>query len=173
MKQTYFKTQKNIGLKLKSFSCIALIMAVGLFNINAQESLNTTGGDISNFNGSVNYSVGQVFYSTITTGNGSVSQGVQYAFNLKTLTGNSFRVQLDVMVFPNPTTSQVNLKTKMTNVNALRYELYDVMGRKIMEKTITNETTIINMEALDIATYQLNVVGANYELLKSFKIIKN
>jgi len=114
-----------------------------------------------------------VFYNKQSDANGSLSEGVQYAIELQSLSDTSFQFELNIKIFPNPSTSIVNLKTKTVNDTKLHYELYDLLGRLIKSNSITREKTIINVEDLDIATYQLNILSSNQKLLKTFKIIKN
>ncbi len=47
-----------------------------------QTSVNTAGGEVENTSGSVSYSIGQVAYTSVSNSNGSVSQGVQHAFEI-------------------------------------------------------------------------------------------
>ena len=57
--------------------CAVLLLGLGLTGLQAQESVNATGGDASGSGGSVSYSVGQITYQTHTGINGSVAEGVQ------------------------------------------------------------------------------------------------
>jgi hypothetical protein len=174
MKKTYIKKNRHLHFKPKLWPLIMLILlCFGTNNTNAQESLNTSAGIASNTNGFVSYTIGQVFYNSQGDSNGSLSEGIQYAIELQNLSNNNFQFELNVTIFPNPSTSIVNIKTKTVNDTKLHYELYDLLGRLIKSNSITSEKTIINVEDLDIATYQLNIMSSNQKLLKSFKIIKN
>jgi len=174
MKQTYSKNYKGLFQRKKILSIITLILiCFGSNCANAQESLNTSAGIASSSDGSISYSIGQVFYNKQSDANGSLSEGVQYAIELQSLSDTSFQFELNIKIFPNPSTSIVNLKTKTVNDTKLHYELYDLLGRLIKSNSITREKTIINVEDLDIATYQLNILSSNQKLLKTFKIIKN
>ena len=51
----------------------------------AHASVNATGGNANSANGSVSYSVGQVFYTTAFSTNGSISEGVQQPFEISVL----------------------------------------------------------------------------------------
>ena len=76
------------------------------------------------------------------------------------------------MVYPNPTTSMVNLKVDDFALDNLAYTLYDMQGRQIESRKINQDETQIQMENLAPATYFLNVLDNN-KILKTFKIIKN
>jgi len=63
-----------------------LLLGLGLTGLQAQESVNATGGNASGSGGSASYSVGQVAYQTHTGTNGSVSEGVQQPFEISVVT---------------------------------------------------------------------------------------
>ena len=48
----------------------------------AQESVNSTGGNATGSGGTVAYSVGQVVYTANTGSSGNVEQGVQHAYEI-------------------------------------------------------------------------------------------
>ncbi len=73
-------------------------------------------------------------------------------------------------VYPNPTTNYLTLKVE-DNTN-LSYELYDIKGKIIDSKTVTNNSTNISLEGQPSAVYFLSVVH-NSQIVKTFKIIKN
>jgi gliding motility-associated-like protein len=67
-----------------SFLCI-ILMSFGILlgpTVQAQESAHSAGGDGSSSTGSVAFSVGQVVYTTHSTGSGSEAQGVQQRYDL-------------------------------------------------------------------------------------------
>jgi putative copper export protein len=59
-----------------------LLLGLGLTGLQAQENINTTGGDATGIEGSASYSIRQIVYQTHTGTNGSVSEGVQQAFEI-------------------------------------------------------------------------------------------
>jgi len=60
-----------------------LLLWVGF--VQAQESVNASGGNAIGNGGTVAYSVGQVVYTTDTDASGTVSQGVQQAYEIFTV----------------------------------------------------------------------------------------
>ena len=62
-----------------------LLLGLGLTGLQAQESINTTGGNATGDGGSASYSIGQMVYTTTTGDDGSVAQGVQQAFEIYVL----------------------------------------------------------------------------------------
>ncbi|MBQ0788270.1 MAG: T9SS type A sorting domain-containing protein [Oceanihabitans sp.] len=174
MKQTYFKNKKNFYQQTKKIGLTAFIfLSLGTIKTNAQESLNTSGGNISSSDGSISQSVGQLFINPINGSNGNIYQGVQFAIDLENLDTNSYLFDLNVKTFPNPATSELNLQVSNINSHKLSYKIYDFLGRLIKSDTISTEKTTINIEDLPNAAYLLNVFSENQNLIKSFKILKN
>jgi hypothetical protein len=152
---------------------VALIFSVGL---HAQESPTATGGDATGTGGTSSYSVGQVVYTTATGTNGSVAQGVQQPYEISIITGvKETTINLEMNVYPNPTTNFLSLKvdasTSLSN-QQLSYQLIDLQGKVITNKKVTATNSTINVESLPKAIYFLNVTKDN-QVVKTFKVIKN
>jgi hypothetical protein len=89
---------------------LMLLFGVGLATANAQDGVHASGGDLSGFNGSVSYSVGQAFYTTNSGSGGSAAQGVQQPFEIQVILGvEQLEIKLNMMAYPNPTTDVLNL----------------------------------------------------------------
>ena len=138
----------------------------------AQQAVVTTGGNASSTSGSVSYTVGQVAYTTNTGTNGSIAQGVQQPFEIQTVLGvDNFNINLQMSVYPNPTTNWLQLEVKNMDFTNLYYQLFDLNGRLIENQKITSETSTISMVQLPTAAFLLKVSDNNKEI-KTFKIIK-
>ena len=77
-------------------------------NVNAQNNTITTGADVSNTNGSISYSIGQIDY--ISSGNAStyINQGLQQPYEVVTLSGNELiDITISAQVYPNPTVNNI------------------------------------------------------------------
>ena len=156
----------------KTIASIAFLL-LGLGGLYAQESPTATGGEATGTGGTSSYSVGQVVYTTATGSNGSVAQGVQQPYEISTTVGiNETSINLELSVYPNPTTTFLSLKVKSEKLESLTYQLIDMQGKMITNKKVTASNTTITMEALPTATYFLNVVKNN-QIVKTFKVIKN
>jgi hypothetical protein len=155
-------------LKILTSSISLLLFAVTF----GQTSVNTSGGTISNSSGSLSYSIGQVAYESIYNSSGSVSEGVQQAFEIATLmlTENTFNFSLTA--FPNPTHSFLTLGIENFNQEKLTYQLVDLEGKLVQQGAIQLKETRLDMTQLPIATYfvEVNHEGKN---IQTFKIIKN
>jgi hypothetical protein len=153
--------------KLTLVACI--VFATQL--MYSQETIPTSGGDATGSGGSSSYTLGQLMYTT-NIGSGTVSQGVQQAFEFQALSNPEFNtINLSAITYPNPTSDYVMLKISDTALDNLSYNLIDINGKAISNGRITNGDTQINMQQLAIGMYLLKVNQNNQEL-KTFKIIK-
>ena len=140
--------------------------------IFSQETLSTSGGNASGLGGSSSFTVGQVFYTSKSSITGFVSQGVQQAFEIQTLSNpDLLTVQLKAVTYPNPTTDYVVLKITDTALENLQYTIFDVNGKTIISKKITTSSTKITMKNYSIGMYLLKLTKEN-QPIKTFKIIK-
>lgn len=158
----------------KTITVALLLLGFGLTTAQAQQASLSSGGNASGSGGTVAYSVGQIVYTSNSGTNGSVSQGVQQAYEISVTLGleEAKNISLDLQAYPNPTSSIVTLNVGDYELSNLNFELFDLNGRSIESKKITNTTEIIRLEKLPTATYFLKVTNSNKEL-KTFKIIKN
>ncbi len=165
---------KNRQLKLSTI----LLLGLGLTTLQAQESVNATGGDASGSGGSVSYTVGQVVYTTNTGTTGSVASGVQQTYEISTVNGleNAKDISLMVTAYPNPVANNLTLRVENDELSSLSFQLYDMNGKLLEDRKITGIQTSIAMGNLVPATYFLKVVQTKHaspqQVIKSFKIIK-
>jgi len=160
-------------MKHKQTIASVAFLLLGLGGLQAQESPTATGGDATGTGGTASYSVGQVVYTTATGTNGSVAQGVQQPYEISTTVGvNETTINLELSVYPNPTTDYLTLKIDDIELSTLNFQLIDLQGKVIENKKVTATTSTINVESLSKATYFLNVTDNN-QLIKTFKIIKD
>ena len=147
-----------------------------LTKVNAQQTVVTAGGSATGPGGLSSYSIGQVVYTATTGTGGSENQGVQQSFTILTVGIDNFpEIKLQMAVYPNPTTSFVNLKIDATtelSIESLAYQLSDLNGKHIYNQKITNSETVISLENLPSAIYFLTAINKN-KPIKTFKIIKN
>ena len=111
-------------------------MCFGIFN--AQQTVNVSGGDATGTNGKISYTIGQVAYSSTVGSNGSVSQGVQQPFEFATLGIDNFpTINLEMSLYPNPSTTEVHLKIKDYSSKQMEYSVFDMTGKLKQSKKIT------------------------------------
>lgn len=162
-------------MRFKKLKCTAVLLSgLGMSVVLAQESVNTTGGNLSGTSGSVSYSVGQIVYTTNTGSNGSVAGGIQQPYEISVVTGikEVNEINLSVSVYPNPATDYLILEVTDSELSALHFHLYDISGTVLQNVKITNNETRIVMSNLEPGAYFVKVIRGKTEL-KTFKVIKN
>jgi len=156
----------------KTITNVAFLL-LGLGGLQAQETPTSSGGDATGIGGSSSYSVGQVVYTTNTGTSGSVAKGVQQSFEISVVTSiNETAINLEVSVYPNPTTNFLQLKVESEEAQSLSYQLVDLQGKVVASKNVSVNNTTINMESLPRSTYYLSIQDKQQNV-KTFKIIKN
>ena len=152
-----------------------VLLLIGLLWLGiaqAQESINTSGGDATGSGGTAAYSIGQLVYTTNTASNGSIAQGVQQAYEIQSLEVSEVKPTISLKVFPNPTTSNLTLQISEYNNEEYSYLLYDMLGKALSKGQITSQRTKINTSGLPSATYIINIQNKANQNVQSFKIIK-
>lgn len=157
--------------KLKASSVVILLLGIG--SLHAQDATSASGGNATGVGGTYSYMVGQLVYTTNTGINGSVAQGVLQPYEISTVLGVDMdEINLELIVYPNPTTNYLTLKIDDSKYSTINFQLIDMQGKLLRKgKMIANSTTI-KIEDLPQSTYFLNVTDNN-KIVKTFKIIKN
>jgi hypothetical protein len=152
--------------------CLAFLFGFGLTTVQAQEAITATGGNASGSAGTASYSIGQVVYTTNTSGAGSVAEGVQQAFEISIVTSlNEKDIDLQLAAYPNPTADQLTL-TSGKDFENLSYQLFDMTGKLLAAEKVVNKQALIKMSNFPSATYLIKV-SDNTTVIKTFQIIKN
>jgi hypothetical protein len=152
---------------------VVLLLVFGLTTVHAQEAIPASGGNGSGTGGSISYTVGQVAYVTNSGSGTSEAQGVQQPYEISIVTSieDARNILLDFVVYPNPTTNFVILKTGDYDVTNVKYLIYDAGGQLIESNQVAGNETNISMQEYKPAIYFLKVVDKN-NVIKIFKIIK-
>lgn len=150
-----------------------MLVLSSIIALNAQSSVNATGGDATGTGGSASYSVGQLVFETHTGSNGSVAEGVQQAYEISIVTSleEAKGISLLVSAYPNPTRDYLTLEVNDIELSNLKYQLYDMNGKLLQSEDISSNLTSIFMSSLAPANYFMKVIQGSKEL-KTFKIIK-
>lgn len=161
-------------ISLKFFVLILLIF--GFTRLSAQADIASAGGNASGSGGNLSYSIGLVNFTMNSGEAGSVSQGVQQAYEINVVDGipESNVIDLSVFVFPNPASDFLLLRHSAMSFyksGMLSYNLYDLKGQLLKSEMITNNETVIEVNNFAPSIYFLTVNNNDKEI-KSFKIVK-
>ncbi len=157
----------------KIILCFLFFSGLGIVILQAQSTIPASGGNATGSGGSVSYTVGQILYNTISGTNGIVAQGVQQPYEISVVTSikNSEEINLECLVYPNPTSGLAKLIFKSPDYENLRFRLYDINGVLLQDKKVESSETEISLENLSSSVYFLKVIKNNLEV-KVFKIVK-
>lgn len=157
------------------FSIKGLSQNTQSYTNSIMETLNASGNDATGSAGTVTYSIGQLFYTYIGSPVYNVAQGIQHEESSETLSTleNTIEPKIEMFIFPNPTTDFVTLNTQALSFEnePQSYQLFDLQGRLLLQNTIKQTETQINLSNFNTAVYILRVY-ANNKVLKTFKILK-
>ncbi|MFN5183968.1 MAG: T9SS type A sorting domain-containing protein [Bacteroidota bacterium] len=161
-------------MKKNEFTVMVFLVLsfLGISMSYAQESFNASGKDASGSGGTVNYSVGQIVYTTNIGSSGSSAQGVQHAYEILTLSKDETLFSYSISLFPNPATDNLILNVGGYKNEAINYFIYDLQGKKIKTGNIESNQSIIDISQINNGVYYMDINKENKKV-QSFKIIKN
>jgi hypothetical protein len=150
--------------------CLVLF---GVRALNAQENTDALGGMGYGPGGSVSYSIGQIDYETATGTGGTITEGLQQPYEILIISGiEDNNINLNLEVYPNPTTDLIVLSVDNVNTLNMYYTIYNIEGKLIEKQELGGSKTTITMKELSNGIYFIKVLQKNTEL-KVFKVIKN
>lgn len=152
-------------------SLLTFIFVFYLTSILAQQSTVSSGNSISNNNGSVSYSLGQVAFITNAGSNGSTSQGVQQPFEFFVLTFSDKIIDNNIRVYPNPVNDMLTIQYLNYTNDKIDFQILDVYGKLIRYENIINSETQIDLSILVSGIYFVQVTNG-FKEFNIFKIIK-
>ena len=137
-----YEPQYQIFMKHFFFILLSFVVHMGV----SQDTPLSSGGNASGAGGTSAYSVGQVFYTSATGSGGISNKGVQQPFEISISSGEEITfIKLLIVVYPNPSSSYLNLKMdkfEEYNFRNLHYQLMDISGQEIfVEKILASETS--------------------------------
>lgn len=159
--------------KTKQSGFVLLLLILLLFNFSSFGQNNTVsaGGDAEGSNGSVSFSIGQVFYVAVEGDNGNVNQGVQQPYDAEIITGID-RKDIHAVIYPNPTLGQIQLQFDSDRYSNCRAELIDGSGKLIVAQNQLSSLNTFSLEMASSGIYTLSVYQDGL-LVKSFRIVKS
>lgn len=170
--------QKKLPCKSRGRSPAFLVMLIMAFSFcipttQAQEAITSGGGNISNQEGVVSFSIGQLVFTTIEGDGGTAAQGVQQSLEwLVTDVVDDLDFEISINAFPNPTTDDLFLEIENYERNDLSYQLFNLEGELIASEKINEDQVVISMSRLPASVYILRVMELN-ENVKTIRIVKH
>ena len=153
-------------MKKKIFTTMAIAAAVASFGQNA---ISAAGFEATG-DGTLSATIGQTAFVAVANENGSISQGVQQAYEITTETGIDV-TEIQLSAFPNPTSDVLNL-TIDGDFGEVTYSLFNNSSALLAKGTANGPKSQIQMGAFKPGLYFLDV-KAEGKTGKRFKVVKN
>jgi len=155
---------------MRTFLLGCLFFSLATMSTLSQEAIASSGNNTAGNNGTVSYTIGQIFYKTDTGLNGIISQGVQQASEISVITKNKEKMLIDFSIYPNPTSDMLILDIP-DNCADPAYQIYDVHGSLLENKKAVAGKNKINMNAYSKGIYYLKVEN-KLSINETYKILK-
>jgi hypothetical protein len=144
----------------------------------APQSVNSAGVKMTQSNGSLSFTVGELVVLQQFDANGN-SLGGGFT-NSSTISTTVLSVQepdaavLQVSVFPNPTTDLVQIQIKDASIEEMNLELTDLSGKTLYsaQYRLMNQIIGINTATYPSGVYLLTLKKTNDQILGTYKIVK-
>ena len=164
--------------KIKSTLFGLFITAVLSAQSIAPQSVNSAGTKLTQSNGSLSFTVGELVVLQQVDANGN-SLGSGFT-NSSTISTTILAVEepnaeiLQVDVFPNPTTDLVQVRIKESKLEEIQLLVTDLTGRELFQGRyrVLQQSIGINTAAYPAGTYLLSLKDLSGKILGTYKIVK-
>lgn len=149
------------------------------FILNAQtftqEAKTSGGGYYQQINGSMQFTIGEPLTETYTNSSAKLYQGFEQGdYSIVSVTELPVLNDLDVNLYPNPSSGIFNLNIESNESSVFRMNVIDAQGKSIVNKEITAKSIeLIDLSGFSSSIYYVTITNADKNYLKTFKIIKN
>lgn len=157
-----------ISLKNTVLFCGCMTLSSGFF---AQEAFVANGNEAQGTGGTVSSSIGQVFDQSFSQTTGTVSQGVQQAYEIFTANITELAKPFNIQVYPNPTDGQIQLSLEAVSFDKLIYRIMDLNGKQLAVESISTTSSLLSFDLYPAGVYLLDILSNN-QSIQTFKIIK-
>lgn len=142
----------------------------------APQSVNSAGAKMTQANGSLSFTVGELVVLTQTDSQGnSLGGGFTAGATLTTVSiQESDAAVLDVKVFPNPTSDLLNIQINYSTLEQVFVTICDLQGKELYSGIYAamSNTIGINTASYSSGVYILAIKDINNRTLGTYKIIK-
>lgn len=155
---------------MKHLIIILLVSSFGYSQTISKQIIGSAGKTQSNSNLKVSWTAGEPVVGLMTAGGNQLGNGYYPAMNVIALKIAENLLDLQVKVYPNPTSQM--LYVSHPDINSFSIQITDLNGKQLYNGTITKD------QSLDISNYQQGmylVTVENKEANKknTYKLIKN
>ena len=160
------------------------ILGLALFFVNnsftqsiAPQSVNSAGTKMTQANGSLSFTVGELVVLSQTDSEGNtLGGGFTAGATLSTMSIQETNIAvLDVKVFPNPTSDLLNIRINHSTLDQVLVSITDIQGKEVYNGKYAgiSNTIGINTAFFSTGNYILSLKNSSNALLGTYKIIKH
>ena len=137
----------------------------------SKQVIGPAGATYENDTNKLSYTAGEVLVGAMTSEDGSIQLGNGYypSLDLSTLTTETPELQLQVKVYPNPTTEAIFITHPTEQFFEVR--ITDVSGKQILQ-TAHQKQQPLSVQNLTSGTYFITVTTKESKQTNTYKIIK-
>ena len=128
--------------------------------------INSSGGVIQNNSHSLEWSLGELTVSTLTSPVNLLTQGFLQP-NVTIVGTEDFFDESRLAVFPNPVSNWLNLQTDILDIKTV--QVHDVLGRLVLQSEFQ---PLLDIHQLENGTFIISFFDKQSQFLHSFKINK-
>ena len=162
--------KREIMKRLFIMSLICCVLAC--FNLSAQQSFVSSGGNASASSGSVSYSIGQLFYSNYQGAEFSLMEGVQQPYEIFMVEVDDYLLSdISFNIYPNPVQDLLVISSTAAK-SEYSYLLTDSKASILNSGIISSPSICLNMAAYQSGTYFVTIFMGKESVI-TYKIIKN
>jgi hypothetical protein len=166
--------------KSKPIALLGAAMLIGTMTFAqsiAPQSVNSSGTKMSQANGSLSFTVGElVVLSQIDSQGNSLGGGFTNGSTITTVNiQETDATVLEVKVFPNPTSDLVNICIKHSTLEQVIVTITDLQGKEVYNGLYAgiSNTIGINTTAFSPGTYVLSLKNNKKKSLGTYRVIKH
>lgn len=150
---------------------VLLLLAIGHSQSISKQIIGTAGGTLENNDNKLSYTAGEVVVGAMTDEDGAYQLGNGYypSLNLSVLNTEIPELQLQVKVFPNPTTEVIYITHPSEQF--FQVSITDINGKQILQKAHNKEQPL-SVQALTTGTYFIALTTKDFKQTNTYKIIK-
>jgi hypothetical protein len=148
---------------------IILITSIGYSQSISKQIIGSAGKTQSNPNLKVSWTIGEPVVGLMTAGDNQLSNGYYPAMNIKTLKVEDKSLDVQVKVYPNPT-SQL-LCVSHPELNSFAIQITDLNGKQIYSGTISKDQPL-DVSHYTQGMYLVTIENKETKIKNTYKIIK-
>ena len=170
----YFSSMKKLLLSIS----IVLTTVLAYGQSIAPAAVTTAGAKLTQSNGSLSFTVGELVVEPHTDGNGNSLGGGFTNGSTSSTTITSVKQpdeeKLMVNVYPNPTADMLTLDVQHIDVDAYTIAIFDASGKQVYTANHAgiNSRVNINLSSFESGTYLLNLTSNKQERHGTYQVVR-